>query len=769
MTREIRWLAVRSPLSLLLAHLAITAAGTSVALGEADGFYGRVQVVTIGVNDFREGTIPDLRGAESDAKRINDVFEKHYGYDCKPPLLGEQATREKILKVVAQSLESLEKDDVLILYLATHGQRIESPGSGAAGFIVPQDAALSLDELDLAIWKEQTIPIDELLDPLRNGKNKHVLLILDTCCSGFATHRGNLKNRPDLQLIASLPSRIAIAATSDSKPALESLQQGYGLFTTALVEQLQSPRASSVTEVFEAVRRRVIKDSGRIMNPQMGHFGQGEGEFVFIPKSIPQTEVDKAAQETFKRFAARGARLSSSADVIAAFQATDYRFSAEPTKGETEWKNRLKRFEENAALSDPWALAGLHYCYSKGLGTDRDAKAAYRAASEAFALDTPIGKHVMGRCLLQGIGVERNEVAARRLLGEAAEAGSPISCYSIGLLTLRSKPPATLKPEDVAEVKSLFEKAASGGVAMGKTALAKLAFGDVPYAKRDLPAARQLLTEAEKEGDFEASYGLCVLHSGIIPQSPWVDLPLARRYLETSARAGFSEAQDSLACAYYGHEPTIGYPQDFREARKWFELAAAQGSSKSLLSLAQMYERGEGGPVDFDNARKACEAAAAQNYPRAFVQTGIWRFKGTVYPRDRQLAMQSYRRAADMGDAEACYLLGDMYWNAQGVDQQAMDGLIKNGYSGAKILPPFQPHALYWFIRAEKIGGEPRAKARLDEFARYYRSPLSGLDGRPPVDYEYFGPEDVVTAFRQIYKEGEEYQTLQRRLSTTSR
>lgn len=744
-------------------HAGLLAAEPAKKSATPTRFYNRVAVITIGINDFWDTGIPDLAAAENDARKVHNLFHDHYGYDCQAPLLGAKATRESIRKAVRDTVAALSADDALILFIASHGQRIEKPGAGAAGFVVPHDAALSLDEKNLAIWEEQALPIEEFTALLRGPNGKHVVLLLDTCCSGIATHRGNLANRPDLQVLASLGSRIAIAATTDNKPSLENLGKGYGLFTEALVDQLRTNRASSMTEVFEAVRRRVVRDSSRLMVPQMGHFGDGEGEFVFIPKEISKEEIAEATKEAFTRFASRGARLSSIEDVIASYEALDFRFSAEPGPAESNWKDRFRRFEDNAAISDPLALVGLHYCYSKGLGTDKDLAAAHRVAVQAFTLGNPSGKHVLGRCYLDGIGVERNQIAAKRLIKEAAEAGFPISCYSMGRLTL-FKPPQDLTADDIATAKTWFEKASAGGVSNAASNLAVLYMGTIPKTRADIPKALALLTAAAKSGNAEAQFGLSDLYISGKPGYPAPDVTKSRDFLEQSAAAGWGDAQHNLGCEYYqsrGINGLRGYTKDFVEARRWFELAAKQGYARSLLMLCTMHEKGEGGPVDLDSAKKMCEAAAATNAPGAFVQLGKWFYDGTVYPQDRMKAMQNYRRAAEMGDSEGCYFVGEMHWQGQGINKDIVDNLIAGGYSGAKILPPFQPHALYWFIRAEKAGGDVRATNRLKEFAKYYRRPLLGTNGVPPVDYDFFSPQDVVAAFRKIYKEGAEYQALQ--------
>ena len=381
--------------ALLLALLFVLHFGAQAAPNErptkSSRIYDRVQVITVGINETIASEnsgpdkIPRLSAAESDAKAVFELFRDNYEYDCLPPLLGASATKEAILKSLQNAMADLGANDALIVFIACHGKAVDKPGGGTAGFLVPFDASLSLAETDIDLWEKRTIPIATITSILEKSgpdardqpKGKHVVLILDTCSSGFATRRGGTKISVDQLILANAPSRKAIVATSENRPAVEA--NGYGIFTRWLLTELRTKRVRNLTEVFEDVRSRVLadRDAGALMRPQMGSFGEGDGEFVFIPKSsaVDRSQMEQAYWTTIREFSLRGTLLSTVDDVIAASQAQDYRYSVDRRQEkEASWGRRLKRFEENAALSDPLALAGLHYCYSKGLGVERTDK-----------------------------------------------------------------------------------------------------------------------------------------------------------------------------------------------------------------------------------------------------------------------------------------------------------------------------------------------------------------------------------------------------------
>jgi len=98
--------------------------------------------------------------------------------------------------------------------------------------------------------------------------------------------------------------------------------------------------------------------------------------------------------------------------------------------------------------------------------------------------------------------------------------------------------------------------------------------------------------------------------------------------LRSEARGGDVEAQLELASRLdYGD----GLRKSKREARRWYERAAAQGSAHAMVNLGKMLALGEGGPVS------------------------------------RKRANALYRRSADLGNAVAMYNLGGIYRHGRGV------------------------------------------------------------------------------------------------------
>ncbi len=78
--------------------------------------------------------------------------------------------------------------------------------------------------------------------------------------------------------------------------------------------------------------------------------------------------------------------------------------------------------------------------------------------------------------------------------------------------------------------------------------------------------------------------------------------------LRPLAEQGDTISQCTLGVLYAnGH----GVPQDFVQARQWFEQAAAQGSARAQVHLGVLYTEGRGMPQDFVQVHKWYNLAAA--------------------------------------------------------------------------------------------------------------------------------------------------------------
>src|SRR2546422_434692 len=140
--------------------------------------------------------------------------------------------------------------------------------------------------------------------------------------------------------------------------------------------------------------------------------------------------------------------------------------------------------------------------------------------------------------------------------------------------------------------------------------------------------------------------------------------------LKKQADSGDAAAQFNLGWLYYDGR---GVPQDYAQARQWYEKAAAQGNAKAQNNLGVLYQNGQGGLQDYAQARQWYEKAAAQGHAEAQWHLGEMYYDGKGVPKDDAKAAEWHQKAAAQGDAVAQELLALMYNEGIGVPS---DGVL---------------------------------------------------------------------------------------------
>ena len=132
------------------------------------------------------------------------------------------------------------------------------------------------------------------------------------------------------------------------------------------------------------------------------------------------------------------------------------------------------------------------------------------------------------------------------------------------------------------------------------------------------------------------------------------------------AQQGFATAQFLLGgMYYYGY----GVVQDYREAVKWWTLAAQQGYAKAQYNLGLMYHDGEGVETDVREAVKWWTLAAQQGHTHAQYHLGLMYHDGEGVETNVREAVKWWTLAAQQGHAKAQHHLGVMYYNGYGVEK----------------------------------------------------------------------------------------------------
>ena len=171
-----------------------------------------------------------------------------------------------------------------------------------------------------------------------------------------------------------------------------------------------------------------------------------------------------------------------------------------------------------------------------------------------------------------------------------------------------------------------------------------------------------------------------------------------------------------------------GVQRDPKQALDWFRRAAELSDTQGLYLYGAGLLADSPGPRERASAKAVLEKAAAQNHAAALNLLGEMALSNADAP-DFEKALGFFRRAAEGGDADAKYALGELYKHGKGVAKddraaaQWFRAAADNGHSAALVelailtfngagVPRDPASAVKLFRRAAELGN-PVAQDRL--------------------------------------------------------
>ena len=341
-------------------------------------------------------------------------------------------------------------------------------------------------------------------------------------------------------------------------------------------------------------------------------------------------------------------------------------------------------------------VRGLGYYSGNGVRQNYDKAIEYflKAAEQGL----PEAQASLGEMYREGRGVDRDYKESFKWYLKAAESGMPESQYNVGYMYYNGEGVEVSK-EKAAE---WFMKAADQGYAPAQNYLGKMFFLGEGLPVNEGEGIR-LYKRSAAQGNENARSALKMI---------------AEKALE-AAKGGDAGLQFVVGGMYMLGD---GFEQNYEEAVKWFEKAAAQGLVDAKFFLGSMYECGEGVEKNYDTAFKWFKEAADLGDKEAMGILNDWdhvrekRFAGCSLERIMEFAKQGeaeamfavgckyfygdyyedievnykealnwFLKAADKGYAEAAHYIGNMYLDGKGVDKN-------------------YGNALLWWQKAEKSG-----------------------------------------------------------------
>ncbi len=305
-----RWLTLLLPLALLSPERAVYAAPAGA---ETLGIT-RYRALLIGVDDYADGTIRDLKTPHADVTALAEVLSKQYSFDEVSTLTGRSATRAGILKALNELRKRAGPNDAVLVYYAGHGTRDTSLEQG---YWLPADAERG------GHWTY--ISNADVRDMLRGMDARHVLLISDSCFAGslFGTKdMGTATVASDLRAASRLArdkSRWVITSGGDEPVMDGHIGSEHSVFAYFLLKQLREAEGPYLNPgaFMDDLQKLVINNAPQ--KPEAAPLrdaGDEGGQMVLIPaRRAPEVTACTASAAAAVR-CAEAAKEWTSTDVV---------------------------------------------------------------------------------------------------------------------------------------------------------------------------------------------------------------------------------------------------------------------------------------------------------------------------------------------------------------------------------------------------------------------------------------------------------------------
>jgi metacaspase-1 len=240
--------------------------------------------LVIGISRFGDRAVPSLHFSTADANafatELKDPAVGRFPTDNVHVLLDDQATTRNIREQLNWIARHAQPNDLVVIYVATHGSPHGLDTVGGASYIITYDTEIDdADKPNEDALYATALPMVDLANAVATRmKAMRTAVILDTCFSGSAAGHGaqmmgaGVANAAPSQAMLDRMSqgtgRIVLAASASGEESLESPQLEHGYFTYFLLQSLKTsggltPLSQVYSSVAQQVEQRVKADGLR--------------------------------------------------------------------------------------------------------------------------------------------------------------------------------------------------------------------------------------------------------------------------------------------------------------------------------------------------------------------------------------------------------------------------------------------------------------------------------------------------------------------------
>jgi uncharacterized caspase-like protein len=245
----------------------------TAAAGANSGPPGQRWALIIGIGSFNDPNIQPLKYTASDAQSFQDALLDpkvgNFPPDHVHSLLNDDATTKNIKMQLNWLARSAGPEDVVVVYVATHGSSRDLDTAGV-NYIITHDTEIGA-KIDPDSLYATALPMVDIANAIANRvKAQRAAIFLDTCYSGNAAV-GNatliapgIKNSaPSAKMLDHIKQgvgRMVFAASGTDQESLESDTLKHGFFTYYLVQALQQDGgAAPLSKIFDYTQQHVAQ------------------------------------------------------------------------------------------------------------------------------------------------------------------------------------------------------------------------------------------------------------------------------------------------------------------------------------------------------------------------------------------------------------------------------------------------------------------------------------------------------------------------------
>ena len=270
----------------------------------------------------------------------------------------------------------------------------------------------------------------------------------------------------------------------------------------------------------------------------------------------------------------------------------------------------IRQLSKSAEMGFPTAQATLGMIYFSGIGVKKNPELAVKWCSRAAREKLPLGMFYLGMAYSIGDGVAQNDDYALRWIRAAADRQLTMAQLTLGMKLATGD--GTEKNLELA-VEWLGKAAARGKSSEAKLQLRR--YENQLFRMRNPPAA--YVPDEQEKSAIQIAQGQILKQDPprdkrfelppiddpqAIPDSPTSpdhsptkDMDLTKDALKDAAYRGDLFATKKLGLKHYADK-------DYKEAKKWFEIAAIKKEPEAMRYLGILYFMGQGVELDYELA-----------------------------------------------------------------------------------------------------------------------------------------------------------------------